>query len=50
MYFFDYICVYYLLQPTNTHIILKYILYNFFFSFLLVSAGLNPQGAYNQLS
>ena len=33
MYSFDYICVYYLLEPTNAHIILKYILNNIFFSF-----------------
>jgi hypothetical protein len=33
MYLFNYICVHYLLVPTNAHIILIYILYNIYVSF-----------------
>jgi len=53
MYLFPYICVYYLLAPTNVHThIYIYFLYNtyFFFSFLLVLAGHTPQEAYKQMA
>jgi len=45
MYLFDYICVYYPLQHTNTHIILKYILCNIFFIFLLPTCFDWPQSS-----
>jgi hypothetical protein len=53
MYLFNYICVYNLLVPTNAYSILIYILYNIyvlFFSFLLISAGHHPWGAYKQMA